>query len=697
MPRDDDSSFRVSLGKPRASKGRDDQLTLSFTQQVARAVVKQGGDPRRLVRNLGSRIERGKGSNDVDKGLRSSGRFNARGRGRHAAAGLPRENAWSAPDRGMRFRARRVVVKARVVKISGSKSQPADSHLRYLQRDGVTRDGERGQVYTAFTNSADARQFCERGRGDRHQFRFIVAPEDSAELGDLKPFTRNLMREIEQDLDTELDWVAVDHHNTGHPHTHVIIRGVTDDGKILNIAGDYIAHGVRARASELVTIELGHQSEWEVQQKLGLELNQDRFTRLDRVLLQEVNTEHVVDLRPGNERSYLGRTNRYLLIDRLKKLERLGIAAETGVGTWSLSPRIEATLKEMGERGDIIKTMHRALHSHGIERSPERYIVHLNKLESPIVGRLVGKGLAGDELNDRVHLVIDGADGRAHYVEIAEASRVNDVPRRSIVEVAPEQVGPRNADRAIAALARDTGIYRPREHLAIARQSVRVLHDDQDGYIEAHVRRLEALRRAGIVERINSEHWRIPDDFESRAAAYDIRQKGLVAVRVHSTIDLDAQARSEGATWLDRQLLARHKTQPAPLGFGLEVINALEQRQATLIAKGHAQRGPDGQIQYRRDLLVTLERQELMRVGQKLAEQRQLQFRTIQDGERVRGIFKETVQLASGKYALVQNEREFSLVPWRPVIDKDVGEEISGVMRGNSVSWNFGRRRGLEI
>jgi type IV secretory pathway VirD2 relaxase len=316
----------------------------------------------------------------------------------------------------MRFRARRVVVKARVVKMSGSKSRALDSHLRYLQRDGVTRDGERGQVYAAFTNSADAQEFSERSRGDRHQFRFIVAPEDSAELGDLKIFTRNLMRKIAQDLDTELDWVAVDHHNTGHPHTHVIVRGVTDDGKILNIAGDYIAHGVRARASELVTIELGHQSEWEVQQKLGLEINQDRFTRLDRVLLQEANPEHVVDLRPGTERSYVGQTNRYLLIDRLKKLERLGIASETGVGNWSLSPRMETTLKAMGERGDIIKTMHRALQSHGIEHAPERYIVHLNKLETPIVGRLVGKGLANDELNDRVHLVVDGTDGRAHYV-----------------------------------------------------------------------------------------------------------------------------------------------------------------------------------------------------------------------------------------------------------------------------------------
>jgi type IV secretory pathway VirD2 relaxase len=59
---------------------------------------------------------------------------------------------------------------------------------------------------------------------------------------------------METDLGTKLDWIAVDHHNTGHPHTHVIVRGLLDDSRILNIAGDYIAHGVRHRAQVLVTI-----------------------------------------------------------------------------------------------------------------------------------------------------------------------------------------------------------------------------------------------------------------------------------------------------------------------------------------------------------------------------------------------------------------------------------------------------------
>ena len=161
----------------------------------------------------------------------------------------------------------------------GTMSRAVDAHLRYLERDGVTRDGERGRAYSAFENEADGKAFVERGREDRHQFRFIVAPEDSAEMADLRGFTRDLMRQMELDLNTRLDWIAVDHHNTGHPHTHIIVRGVLDDGRTLNIAGDYIAHGIRHRASELVTRELGHQSEIELQAKLQNEVEAERLTR----------------------------------------------------------------------------------------------------------------------------------------------------------------------------------------------------------------------------------------------------------------------------------------------------------------------------------------------------------------------------------------------------------------------------------
>lgn len=174
----------------------------------------------------------------------------------------------------MRTRARRVTVKVRIVKLNPQRGavrgrrfasvKAVDAHLRYLERDGVDRDGEKGQVYSAERDIEDGRAFLDRGRDDRHQFRFIVSAEDGVELADLRKTTRDLMTVMEADLGTKLDWIAVDHHNTGRPHTHILLRSVTDDGKILNIAGDYIAHGIRERASEVVTLELGRQTEREV-------------------------------------------------------------------------------------------------------------------------------------------------------------------------------------------------------------------------------------------------------------------------------------------------------------------------------------------------------------------------------------------------------------------------------------------------
>jgi Protein of unknown function (DUF3363) len=470
---------------------------------------------------------------------------------------------------------------------------------------------------------------------------------------------------------------------------------VTDDGKILNIAGDYIAHGIRARATELVTLELGPQSEWEVQQKFRLEVGEERLTHLDRVLLREASEEGLVDLRPAALKSYVARTNRTALWDRLKKLERLGLATHIEeTGSWSLAPKLEQTLKGLGERAEIASTIERALTHKGLERPADGFTIHRDDLRAPIVGRLIGKGLAHDELADKAHLVLDGVDGRTHYVELTDAP--DDLHPGSIVEVGPAPVVVRAADRTIAAIAKENeGLYRPSRHLAEAIEMVSVPHGDHAGYVEAHVRRLEALRRAGIVERLDGDRWRIADDFEQRAAGYDTKRNPQAAVRVLSAFDLERQITSEGATWLDRQLLGRDRIEPGPAGFGRELGDALARRQQALVEQGHAARGDEGSIRYRPNLLATLERQERLRAGEQLARNRDVPFRAAEDGERVHGRFKQTLQLASGKYALIENALEFTLVPWRPIIERRRGQEISGIMRGTSISWDLGRNRGI--
>jgi hypothetical protein len=174
-----------------------------------------------------------------------------------------------------------------------------------------------------------------------------------------------------------------------------------------------------------------------------------------------------------------------------------------------ISDRAETTLKELSDRNDIIKTMHRALASHSLEkeRGIEQFVLHGIRPDEKIAGRVLAKGLAGDEMDERVYLVIDGADGRVHYIEFPDGSHLKDAGRDMIVEMAPAVSGPRAADRNIALnIGENDGIYRPSQHLGRIREQFEREGCDPESFVRSHVRRLEALRRAGHVERLDEDH-----------------------------------------------------------------------------------------------------------------------------------------------------------------------------------------------
>ena len=208
----------------------------------------------------------------------------------------------------------------------------ARAHLRYIQRDGVTLEGEKGQLYGPDADQMDGKTFLHRSEGDPHQFRIIIAAEDGSEFRDLKPFIRSLMTQAERDLGTKLDWVAVDHFNTGHPHTHIVIRGRDDKGNDLVIARDYISQGLRERARDLATLELGPESADSLQKKLVLEVDADRFTRLDRSILRDADD----GILAITSKTSQDKRQHALRMGRLRKLESMGLANELKPGVWRI-------------------------------------------------------------------------------------------------------------------------------------------------------------------------------------------------------------------------------------------------------------------------------------------------------------------------------------------------------------------------
>ena len=422
------------------------------------------------------------------------------------------------------------------------------------------------------------------------------------------------MAQAERDLGTKLDWIGVDHWNTDNPHIHVIVRGKADDGGDLVIARDYISHGMRARAAHLVTLELGPRSDVEIRRDLDAQVEADRWTKLDRDLAREaVQHDGVIDLRPGAGRLAQGQL-RSAMIARMRKLERLGLAEALGPARWHLSENAEPTMRALAERTDIIEQIHRGLTAQHIERNTSDFVLGEESARQPIVGRLVARGL-DDELRGTAYAVIDGVDGRAHHVRLADLDAASDAALGGIVE----------------------------------------------------------LRR-----------------FEDAAG----RQR--VALAVRSDLPLQAQIETGGATWLDRQILGRHPAALTSIGFGREVRDAMDARVEHLIGQGLARR-QGRRVIFARDLLDTLRRRELEATAARISSSAGLPYHPATEGETVAGVYSQRLDLASGRFAMIDDGLGFSLVPWSPSLERHLGRQVSGIAQAGRIEWNFGRTRGPTI
>jgi len=647
----DDDEFTPRLGKMR-SRGKD-------------------------VRYLGLVV---KAARRASRGRAGRGRFDGSRIGRGASVA----RVLHSRDRHAAFRARRAIVKFRPVNLAGKGLGGAKAHLSYIQRDGVTREGDPGELYSAAGDVADGKAFLARGAGDRHQFRMIVSVEDGDQYPDLKPFIRRMMSEMEKDLGTNLDWVAVDHFNTGHPHTHVVIRGKTDRGDDLVIAREYISHGARERAAGIATLDLGPRTEIEIEERLRVDTGAERLTMIDRRLIREMNAVRLVSAGDDDPLQHSVR------IGRLQKLARMGLATHLGGDSWRLGPDLAGTLQRMGERGDIIRTMQREITARNLERVPSDHVIFDPAATEavPVVGRVILRGLS-DEHVDRHFLLVDGVDGRVHYADVGLGQNVEPTPEGAIVRIVPRDAGVRDVDRTVVEVAASNGgVYSVDAHLR---------HDPsaQQEYAEAHARRLEAMRRTmPDIEREPDGSWVIASDHLAKVEAFENRQLGgrPVTVEILSAKPVEQLVTIDAATWIDRELVAETPTPVRDAGFGREVRAAQALRRQWLVTEQMAEE-VGGRTTFTRGMLLALQRRELLRVAGEISEGCGKPFGEVRAGDRIEGRLIRAIDMASGRYALIERSRDFTLVPWRPVLDRHVGKTVAGIVRDGGISWTLGRQR----
>jgi hypothetical protein len=567
---------------------------------------------------------------------------------------------------------------AREAKASRSPAEPAveKGQENGLQRsvDYLAREGREAAPGISFYNQresgVDAQMVTSGWADDARHFRLIISAEDGPALGDLRPFIREVMVNLDARLGTRLEWVAVDHHDTDNPHSHVLIRGKRGDGQDLFIPSRLISSGIREHAQEVVTRVLGP--------RLGVDLAREREREIREVGVTTLDRELKARLRRDG-----GDVSRPDLVARLEQLERWGLAAHSSDG-WRLADGLTHRLGAMKEYAEV-----------------ERAVAHLQRGEAkallaadaaaPVLGELVHARL-DDQFGDNFLAVVETGVSELRYARFDRADDLAvlaDAPPGAIVAFEPAVARPRPSDEAVARVAARTGgVYSAGHHASVEP------HVD-GGLVAANVRRLEAMRRSGFVARRADGVFEIAPDHLERATKFEaqLARKAPVTARVVSYWTLAEQVNALGPTHLDHVLTGEALVPKGDSAFARRYAMALQQRRLLMIGQGWM---GEADKRLSPSVLRTLASNERADLAKRLSGEFGRPVLT-QTPARLRGLYARRVDLAQGRVAVILQERQAYVVPWRPALERFAGREVEGVLRGQTLSWGLVRGLGPNL
>jgi len=254
--------------------------------------------------------------------------------------------------------------------------------------------------------------------GDSRLWKLIVSPEFGDRV-DLARLASDLIARMEKDLGTKLEWAAVTHFNTEHPHIHLAVRGIRHDKTPLQLPRDYVRNGIRSIAEDLCTRQVGYRSLDDAVEAERREIEQRRFTSLDR----DISRASTISLDTNSISEYftidradddLQRPRARHIDARLAALHTMGLAVATGPRAWRVRRDFEAVLKAMQRTGDRQRTIAR----HGAVLSDERLpisVLDLRQLNA-VEGRVVGHGEEEGTPMGRHYLILEGTDAIVHII-----------------------------------------------------------------------------------------------------------------------------------------------------------------------------------------------------------------------------------------------------------------------------------------
>ena len=591
--------------------------------------------------------------------------------------------------------AQRVVVKINPVKNktkgvgsgAGSGGQNLYHHIHYISRKKAGKDGEQAILFDGQNEALTRKDFFELCKDDRHHFRMIISPERGEDIEDFQGYVRKIMKRVESDMKTKLEWVGAVHYDTDDTHAHVIIRGKDARGEDLVIGRDYIAFGIRARAQEIATELLGERSLDDIQKSIEKEVDALRVTSLDRFIEKQASEERIIDVSKENN---FDKSPHYeaVLKGRLRYLETAGLAKEDPPGVYTLNEDYQDVLYKIATRNDVIKQLYGRLDG----ELDDLEVFSLKAGEGSVVeGRLVDKGPA-DELTDRKYIVIEALQGGKHYVPVGEPFNYEKIDKGSLVRVKPGDQSSGRADYNINLIARQNdGIYDIEKHRSYIEKEQNYIEEDaREGYLGSHIKRIETLEQNEAVTDMGQGRYKVPEDVIEKgkeiSAKINAREKKrfypkLDILSAHAPEDLTDAAKK---TWLDKELYARQQKKADAFQTDESLEKALEKRQDWLVKNNLALIQSNGDFALRKTALRDLTIMEVHQEGKFLATKAGLEFNSQKVKADQEFTYLGHTELESGKWAVVMRGKELQMARLDKAPEIEKGQKIifSALERG---------------
>ncbi len=575
-------------------------------------------------------------------------------------------------------RLQRVVVKVHVSrhrpgKVHGSVLR----HVSYVGRESASLDGKHGVFYDAAQEGLDARRIVTAWEQDRHHFRLIVSAENADDLPDTNNYIRTVMARVERDLGTSLQWLAVNHYNTDNPHTHILVRGIKQDGADLVIPRQYVSYGIRRRAEEVATEILGPRSAEDIRREHDSQIEAERFTALDRMIERHLEAGKI-DLHP-DKRIGFGADDRTRILGRLQFLQTMDLAKK-GKGTWwMLDPEFGFKLRDLGQRNDIIKVLYATLGNQA------GYVERLGSRDAePILGALVAKGSV-DEISDRRFVVVRDCTGRLYYSQVPDDESFRRAQAGSVVELGSKAYRQNVLAREITAVIQShDGVYTVADHAALlSKQHQDVTPDQAAARIRSATAKLVSVagHNGAGVEQMAENQFRIDAPVFEKFTSARRGQTDLLILAAHS---LERQVEARAFTWLDSRLPSElEPSQPGQSSQALwngQFAQELERRRQWLVGQGLAEfTGPDQKaITFKAGAIAHLRSVEFRQVLADIASDFNRPAVRLPREVTITGRYAGSRELHTGPIALIATPQKVYVThPTRPLSSMRVGNTVT--------------------